>query len=110
MKDEHMSNEPLEKKGRKGHIHNLKFLGKVAMKVGSENLIFTGQIKSKSDKRKQCIAYLENLCKWKSKQGLWQIKAKSINSYVVPEIVDSHDRQRPEGAHQIEKNIFTQQK
>lgn len=35
-------------------------------------------------------------------------KAKSINSYAAQEIVDSHDRQRRESAHQIEKNTFSQ--
>lgn len=40
----------------------------------SENLTLTGSIEGKSDKKKQHITNITNLCQWLSKQGLGQIE------------------------------------
>lgn len=57
------------------------------------------------DVRRQCITYLESLSKWITERGLGKNdkKTKFIKSCKGQEIVESHDRPRPEGTQYIKK-------
>lgn len=53
----------------------LKILGYFMRKEGSKNLKLTGPIEGKSDKEKQHITNITNLCQWLSEQVSGQIES-----------------------------------